>query len=465
MRTGSTDVACSCAYPLPAGYPRDMEDTMAERHRVVIIGGGYGGLYAARALRKADVDITLVDRRNHHLFTPLLYQVATGALAPSDIAQPLRLILRKQQNTRVLLGEAMALDPKARWVRLDDGTELAYDSLIVATGTRHSYFGNDAWAEFAPGIKTLEDALQMRARILDAFENAELETDTSKQHEWMTFVIVGGGPTGVELAGSLCEIARDALPRDFRAINTEEALVYLVEGAERVLPTYPRSLSRAASRQLAQLGTTIRTRTMVTEIDAAGVTVRGSEGGESSRIPARTVLWAAGVAVSSFGRAVAEATGAPTDKVGRIEVAPDLTIPGYPDIWVVGDLAAAEWSPGQMVPGVAQGGIQGGQYAARAILARRDGVTIPDFEFKDLGELATIGRLRAVADFRMLRFSGFIAWFMWLGIHIFWLIGLQNRVLVMVRWAWSFLSRGRGSRLITGLPGHSSDREGRGGLG
>lgn len=438
---------------------------MAERHRVLIIGGGYGGLYATRALKSADVSVTLVDRRNHHLFTPLLYQVATGALAPSDIAQPLRLILRRQQNVRVLLGEAVGLDPAARTVRLDDGTDLSYDSLIVATGTKHSYFGNDGWAPFAPGIKTLEEALLMRARILDAFEMAELETDSSRQHEWMTFVIVGGGPTGVELAGSLCEIARDALPRDFRTINTEEALVYLVEGTDRVLPTYPRSLSRAAARQLAQLGTIIRTRTMVTDIDAEGVTIRDSGGGESSRIQARTVLWAAGVAVSSFGRVVAEATEAPTDRVGRILVRRDLTVPGHPDIWVVGDLAAVEWAGGMMVPGVAQGGIQGGQYAARAILARRDGVTVRDFEFRDLGELATIGRLRAVADFRMVRFSGFVAWFLWLGIHIFWLIGLQNRVLVMTRWAWSFLTRGRGSRLITGLPGRSSDREGRGGLG
>jgi len=438
---------------------------MAQQHRVLIIGGGYGGLYAARALAKRDVEITLVDRRNHHLFSPLLYQVATGALSPSDIAQPLRLILRKQKNARVLLGEAIGIDPDARTVRLDDGSDLPYDSLIVATGTKHSYFGNDAWAEHAPGIKTLEDALQMRARILDAFENAELETDATRQHAWMSFVIVGAGPTGVELAGSLCEIARDALPRDFRAINTEEAQVHLVEGTDRVLPTYPRSLSKAAARQLAQMGTTIRTRTMVTEIDAQGVTVAGADGGASSRIEARTVLWAAGVAVGRFGKAVAEATSAPTDRVGRIEVGHDLTIPGHPDIWVVGDLAAVEWTPGKTVPGVAQGGIQGGQYAARALIARRDGVAIGDFEFKDLGELATIGRLRAVADFRMVRFSGFVAWFMWLGIHIFWLIGLQSRVLVMTRWAWSFLSRGRGSRLITGLPGHSSDREGRSGLG
>jgi len=438
---------------------------MAERHRVLIIGGGYGGLYAARALARHDVDITLVDRRNHHLFSPLLYQVATGALTPSDIAQPLRLILRKQQNVKVLLAEAMSLDPTAKSVRIDDGTDLGYDSLIVATGTKHSYFGNDQWSEHAPGIKTLEDALQMRARILDAFENAELESDSAKQHDWMTFVIVGAGPTGVELAGSLCEISRDALPRDFREINTEEALVYLVEGTDRVLPTYPRSLSKAASRQLAQLGVTIRTKTMVTDIDESGVAIRGTEGTEVSRIPARTVLWAAGVAVGRFGRALAEATNAPTDRVGRILVDHDLTVPGYADIWVVGDLAAVEWSPGQIVPGVAQGGIQGGQYAARSIIAKRDGVTIPDFEYKDFGELATIGRLRAVADFRMVRFSGFMAWFMWLAIHIFWLIGLQNRVLVMVRWAWSFLSRGRGSRLITGLPKHSSDREGKGGLG
>jgi NADH:ubiquinone reductase (H+-translocating) len=438
---------------------------MADRHRVLIIGGGYGGLYAARALARAPVEVTLVDRRNHHLFTPLLYQVATGALAPSDIAQPLRLILRQQANVRVLLGEAIGLDAAARSVRLDDGTELAYDSLIVATGTKQSYFGNDAWADHAPGLKTLEDALQMRARILDAFEEAELETDSARQHAWMTFVIVGGGPTGVELAGSLCEIARDALPRDFRRINTEEAQVFLIEGTDRVLPTYPRQLSRAAARQLAQLGTTIRTRTMVTHIDADGVTVQDSGGGESTRIAARTVLWAAGVAVGRFGRAVAEATGAPTDRVGRIEVGRDLTVPGHPEIRVVGDLAAVEWAPGKLVPGVAQGGIQEGRYAARAIVAGLDGVTLPDFEFKDVGELATIGRLRAVADFRMLRFSGFVAWFMWLGIHVFWLIGLQNRVLVMVRWAWSFLTRGRGSRLITGLPGVQADHSGHGGLG
>ena len=432
---------------------------MSDRHRVLIVGGGYGGLYAAKALAAAPVEVTLVDRRNHHVFTPLLYQVATGALAPSEIAQPLRLLLRRQSNTRVLLGEAVDLDPGARIVSLDDGSTIPFDSLIVATGTRHDYFGHDEWAEHAPGIKTLEDALLMRARILDAFEEAERETDSSRQHEWMTFVIVGAGPTGVELAGSLCEIARDALPRDFRRINTEEALVFLVEAADRVLPTYPRSLSRAAARQLAELGTTIRTRTRVTAIDEAGVTVSDTDGGQERRIAARTVLWAAGVAVGPFGEAVARATGAGTDRAGRIRVRPDLTIAGHPDIFVVGDLAAiGRDAAGTPVPGVAQGGIQGGRHAAARIRARLDGLEIADFRYRDLGELATIGRLRAVADFRRVRFSGFVAWFLWLSIHIFWLIGLQNRILVMVRWAWSLLSRGRGSRLITGLPDGRPDR-------
>ncbi|CAN5583176.1 NAD(P)/FAD-dependent oxidoreductase [soil metagenome] len=428
------------------------------RHRVLIVGGGYGGLYTAMALRDAPVDVTLVDRRNHHLFTPLLYQVATGALAPSEIAQPLRLLLRRQANTRVLLGEAAGLDPVAREVHLTDGTALPYDTLVVASGTTHSYFGHAEWARHAPGIKSLEDALDMRARILHAFEAAEMETDSVRQHAWMTFVIVGGGPTGVELAGALCEIARDALPRDFRAINTEEAQVFLVEAADRILPTYPRSLSRAAARQLAQLGATIRTRTRVTAIDAEGVAVEDSRGGQPERIEARTVLWAAGVAVDRFGQAVAGATGAPTDRVGRIHVGSDLDIPGHPGIFVVGDLAQVAAGGGRTVPGVAQGGIQEGKHVARTIVARVSGEPTSDFRFRDLGELATIGRLRAVADFRRVRFSGVIDWFLWLGIHIFWLIGLQNRILVMVRWAWSFLTRGRGNRLITGLPASLDER-------
>jgi len=438
---------------------------MAARHQVLVIGGGYGGLYAAKALAGAPVDVTLVDRRNHHVFSPLLYQVATGALAPSEIAQPLRLLLRSQSNVRVLLGEAVEIDPEAKVVRLEDGAALGYDTLIVATGTRHAYFGNDEWAEHAPGIKTLEDALLMRARILHAFEEAERESDSSRQHAWMTFVIVGAGPTGVELAGALCEIARDALPRDFRRINTEEALVFLIEATDRVLPTYPPSLSRAAARQLAQLGTTIRTRTRVSGIDAEGVTVTDAEGGVESRIEAKTVLWAAGVMVGRFGEAVASRTGAETDRSGRIEVGGDLTIPGHPEIFVVGDLASIEWDgAGKTVPGVAQGGIQGGRYAAARIRARLDGEEIGDFRYRDLGELATIGRLRAVADFRRIRVSGVVAWILWLGIHIFWLIGFQNRILVMVRWAWAFVTRGRGSRLITGLPSDPTG-DGRGSIG
>jgi NADH:ubiquinone reductase (H+-translocating) len=419
------------------------------RHCVVIVGGGFGGLYAAKALGRAPVDVVLLDRRNHHIFTPLLYQVATGALAPSEIAQPLRHILRGQADTRVLLGEAVDIDPAGGLVHLADGGTIPYDSLIVATGTRDHYFGND-WEAHASGIKSVEDALAIRARILGAFEAAERETDSVVQHALMTFVIVGAGPTGVELAGALCEIARDALPRDFRAINTEEAQVYLVEVNDRILPTYPRSLSQAAARQLAELGATIRTRTRVTEVDAAGVTVTDPAGGAPQRIPARTVLWAAGVEVDAFGRTLAERTGAPTDRAGRIIVRDDLTVPGHPSVFVVGDLASVPWKRGAIVPGVAQGGIQGGRYAARSILARLDGASLPPYAYRDLGELATIGRLRAVADFRRVRVSGIVAWLLWLAIHIFWLIGFHNRTLVLLRWAWSFVTRGRGNRLITG---------------
>ena len=433
---------------------------MARRHRVLIVGGGFGGLYAAKALRRAPVEVTLLDRKNHHLFSPLLYQVATGALAPSEIAQPLRVVLRRHANTRVLLGEARTIDAEARSVGLADGTQIPYDSLIVATGAHHAYYGNDDWEVHAPGLKTLEDALLMRARILDAFEAAELQTDKASQDAWMSFVIVGAGPTGVELAGALCEIARDALPRDFRTIDTKDARVLLVELTDRVLPTYPRSLSKAAERQLAQLGTTVMTGTRVTKIDAGGVTVAAPDGGEPTRIEAHTVLWAAGVQVSSFGRVLAAATDAPTDRVGRIEVGRDLTISGHPEIFVVGDLASVGWKPDRQVPGVAQGGIQGGQHAARVISARLDGSDVADFSFRDLGELATIGRLRAVADFRRVRFSGMFAWLTWVVVHIFLLIGLENRILVMVRWGWSFLGRGRGSRLITGPPRHSGgDRD------
>jgi NADH dehydrogenase len=418
-------------------------------HRVVIVGGGFGGLYAAKELREVPgVDVTLVDRRNFHLFTPLLYQVATGVLAPSEIAQPLRALLRAD-NLQVLLGEASGLDADGRRLLLSDGGSVPYDSLIVSTGTMHAYFGHPEWAESAPGLKAIEDALEIRRRILLAFEAAEREPAAERRRTQMTFVIVGGGPTGVELAGQIGEIAHDALKRDFRSIHSPDAQIMLVEAMDRILPTYPRSLSRAASRELAELGATVRTSTRVTSVDAEGVTLATPTGEE--RVDARTVLWAAGVQVPDFGHRVAEALGAPTDRAGRIEVGPDLSVPGHPEVFVIGDLAVTQWQGGKTVPGVAQGGIQGGRYAARVIRARVAGEAPPaPFAYKDLGELATVGRLRAVADFRRFRLSGRLAWLMWLAIHLFWLIGLQNRILVFIRWGWSFVTRGRGNRLITG---------------
>jgi NADH dehydrogenase len=432
----------------PATATVPVTSDASARHRVVTVGGGFGGLYAARALRGAPVDVTLVDRQNHHVFSPLLYQVATAQLAPGEIAQPLRALLRKQSNTQVLLGEAIDLDPDARTVRLADGADVPYDSLIVATGTRHSWFGHDDWEPVAPGLKTIDDALAIRRRILLAFERAERETDPEAQAAWMTFVVVGGGPTGVELAGALGEVARDALRHEFRAIDPTMARIVLVEAMDRVLPTYPPGLSRRAEADLITLGASARTGTRVTAITAEGADMDGAAGTE--HLAARTVLWAAGVQVTPFGRAVSKALEAATDRVGRILVRPDLTVPGHPEVTILGDLALTPWQPDRPVPGVAQGAIQGGRYAGRRIVASLDGRTIPPFRFKDLGELATIGRLRAVADFRRFRISGFLAWMLWLTIHIVWLIGFQNRLLVQVRWAWSFATRGRSNRLITG---------------
>ena len=426
-------------------------------HRVAIIGGGFGGLYAARRLgRDARVDLTVIDRRNHHLFQPLLYQVATGALAPGEIAQPLRSILRRNRNTTVLLGEAIALDPERREVQLSDGGPIAYDTLVVATGARHSYFGNDAWARFAPGLKSIDDATEMRRRILIAFEAAEREHVPERRKEWMTFVVVGGGPTGVELAGALGEIARDTLRRDFRSIDPSQASINLIEAMDRVLPTYPEDRSRSAERQLRRLGVTVHTGVKVTDVSEHAVTVEPADRFGNEPIPTRTVLWAAGVQASSFAKAVAAATGAETDRAGRIKVGPDLTIPGRPEIFVIGDAAVQPWKPDRPVPGVAQGGIQGGKYVAKAILARLDGDTPAPFRFSDRGDVAVIGRLSGVTNIGWLgpfgRTGGFIAWLLWLGIHITYLIGFANRLVVVVRWAWSFFTHGRGSRLITGQP-------------
>jgi len=424
-------------------------------HRVLIIGGGFGGLNAARVLGKdARVSVTLVDRRNFHTFQPLLYQVATGAISPGDIAQPLRSILRKQRNTSVLLGEAIGIDIERREVTLSDGGPVPYDTLVVATGARHSYFGNDQWAPDAPGLKSIDDALEIRRRILIAFEAAEREQNLERRGEWMTFVVIGGGPTGVELAGALGEIANDTLRRDFRSIHSPDARIILVEALDRILPPYPPDRSRSAAKQLGALGVDVRTGTRVINVDAHRVTV--VHAGAEEIIPVRTTLWAAGVQASTFVRRVAEATGAQTDRAGRIVVGADLTVPGHPEILALGDAAVQPWKKGKQVPGVAQGAIQPGLWAGRAIRARLDGRDPGTFRFTDKGDVAVIGRLHGVTNIRWLgplgRQGGVIAWFMWLAIHIFYLIGFANRIVVMVRWAWSFFTSGRGTRLITGSP-------------
>jgi NADH dehydrogenase len=425
-------------------------------HRVVVVGGGFGGLYAARGLG-ADprVDLTLVDRRNFHLFQPLLYQVATGALAPGEIAQPLRSILRRNRNTTVLLGEAVGIDPERRELLMADGGPIPYDTLVVASGARHSYFGHDEWAPFAPGLKSIDDATEIRRRILIAFEAAEREAEPARRAEWMTFVIVGGGPTGVELAGALGEIANDTLRNDFRSIDPRDARIVLVEALERILPPYPPDRSASARRQLERLGVSIRTSTKVIDIGDGVVRVADPEGVEET-IHARTVLWAAGVLASSFGRAVGRALGAGTDRAGRIIVGPDLTVPGHPEVFVIGDAAVQPWKDGRPVPGVAQGGIQGGKYAATAIRRRLSGEAVRPFHYQDRGDVAVIGRLAGVTNIGWLgpfgRQGGFVAWMLWLGIHIVYLIGFANRIVVVTRWAWSFITHGRGSRLITGQP-------------
>ncbi len=429
-------------------------DLARQPHRVVVVGGGFAGLYAARSLGiDPEVRVTLVDRRNFHLFQPLLYQVATGALSPGDIAQPLRSILRSHANTTVILGEAMGLDVNRREVLLADGGPIQYDTLIVATGAHHTYFEHPEWSATAPGLKTIEDATAIRSRILIAFEAAEREGDPVRRRAWMTFVIVGGGPTGVELAGALGEITRDTLKRDFRAIRTGETRIVLVEAMERILPTYPAGQSASAQRQLEHLGAEARTGTRVVDLDDAGVLVTGPNGLQE-QIPARTVLWAAGIVTARFGREVAKATGAATDRSGRLIVEPDLTIPGHPEIFVVGDAAVQPWQDDHPTPGVAQGAIQGGSYAAKVIRRRVLGRPYEPFRYSDHGDVAVIGRLAGVTNISWLgpfgRRAGFTAWALWLGIHIFYLIGFSNRLVVLIRWAWSFLTHGRGTRLITG---------------
>jgi NADH:ubiquinone reductase (H+-translocating) len=408
---------------------------------VVVVGGGFGGLYAARALAEAPVRVTLVDRRNHHLFQPLLYQVATAVLSPADIASPIRVILRRQQNVTVLLAEATAIDAARREVVLADG-RLPYDYLILAAGVRHAYFGHDEWERDAPGLKTLEDALEIRRRVLWAFEAAEREPDAAAREALMTFVVVGGGPTGVELAGALAEISRFTLARDFDRIDPKEAKVYLLEGMDRLLLTFPEGLSRRAAADLARLGVIVRTGTMVTGIDREGVTI----GGE--RIPARTTLWAAGVRASGLGRSI----GAETDRAGRVLIEPDLTVPGHPEIQVIGDLAAGKDERGNPLPGTAPVAIQQGRWAAANTLRLVRGQAPRPFRYSDRGNMATIGRNSAVADIRGLHLTGFPAWLAWAVVHVFNLIGFKNRLLVSLQWLFAYLTYQRGARLITEEP-------------
>ncbi len=413
---------------------------------IVIVGGGFGGLYAARGLRHAEAQITLVDRHNYHLFQPLLYQVATAALNPSDIAAPIRSILRHQKNLSVILGEATSIDVNAKRVHLADGAALSYDFLVVATGATHSYFGHPEWERFAPGLKSIDDALEIRRRVLLAFEAAEREEDGAKQQEWLTFVIIGAGPTGVELAGALSEIARQTMVRDFRRIRSDSARVILVEGKERVLPPYPPSLSASAQRQLEKLGVEVITGAIATEINDHEVCL-----GDRS-IPTRTILWGAGVQASPL----AQTLGAPLDRAGRVLVEPDLTIPGHKDVFVIGDLAAVKQYDGSYVPGVAPAAIQEGNHVAYNLDRALEGQPLRAFHYRDKGSLATIGRASAVADMGKIKMGGFLAWIAWLAIHIFFLIGFRNRFLVITQWAWAYLTYQRGARLITGRRNVSS---------
>ncbi len=451
-----------------------VESAARSGHRVVVVGGGFGGLQAVRKLRGAPVEITLIDRRNFHLFQPLVYQVATGALSPGEIASPLRGIFKRDRNVRVLLGEVIGFDLAGRRVLLDrlpnDGgpRDIPYDSLVVAAGSSYSYFGHDEWRSLAPDVKSLESALEVRRRILTAFEAAECEPDQDRRSAWLTFLVVGAGPTGVELAGQIGEIARDTLRRDFRIIDTRATRILLVEMAERILPQFPPRLSERAARALEQLGVTPLPGRKVADIEEESVTLTAATGA-TERVVARTVVWAAGVVASKLAAALADEAGAGLDRAGRVAVGPDLTLPGHPEVIALGDMAQLHDADGNPVslPGLAPVAMQQGRYAARAIRDRLRGRRPRPFHYRDKGNLATIGRAKAVADIRGLQLSGLLAWLTWLFVHLFYLIGLQNRLLVFIRWTFSFVARGRGARLITAqaIPpsapprdNHASDR-------
>ncbi|AFY31253.1 NAD(P)/FAD-dependent oxidoreductase [Calothrix sp. PCC 7507] len=416
-------------------------------HKVVIIGGGFGGLYAAKALKKANVDVTLIDKRNFHLFQPLLYQVATGTLSPSDISAPLRSVFSKSKNTKVLLGEVNNIDVKAQQVILGDEL-ISYDTLIIATGANHYYFGKDHWKEFAPGLKTVEDAIEMRRRIFGAFEAAEKETDPEKRRAFLTFVIVGGGPTGVELAGAIAELAYKTLKEDFRSINTSDAKILLLQGGTRVLPHIAPELSQAAEESLQKLGVVIHTSTRVKNIEDDIVTFK--QDNELIKILTKTILWAAGVQGSAMGKILAESTSVECDHTGRVIVEPNLTIEGHNNIFVIGDLANFSHQNGKVLPGVAPVAKQQGEYVGKLIKRRLQGLTLPDFHYNDVGSLAMIGQNLAVVDLGLIKLTGFIAWVFWLLVHIYFLIEFDTKLLIVFQWAWNYITRNRRSRLITG---------------
>ena len=420
------------------------EASNKEDHHVVILGGGFGGLYAAKMLSKANVKVTIVDKRNFHLFQPLLYQVAAGWLSPGEIASPLRVVLGGYKNTYVVKAEVIDIIPNQKKVIFRDG-EMTFDTLIVATGSNHHYFGNDNWANTAPGLKTVEDALAMRRKILLSFEAAERETDPVKQQEWMTFLIIGAGPTGVELAGTIGELSRNTLRDDFRNVHTEKAKIILVEGQDQILPTYPKDLAEKAEGFLKKLGVTIKTNTMVTDINGNNAVIKRN--GSSEKINSKTILWTAGVKASVLGKALAENSGAQLDKTGRVMVNTYLNVPGHDDIFVIGDLAHFGRNP---LPGVAPVAMQEGKYVAGLILNRLDGKETKPFEYKEKGNLAIIGTTSAVADLGKLKFSGFFAWLIWAFVHIRYLIEFDSKVVVLFRWAWNYFTRQRGVRLITG---------------
>jgi NADH dehydrogenase len=420
---------------------------MATPHRVVIVGAGFGGLYAAQALKHAAVELTVIDRHNYHLFQPLLYQVATGGLSPGEIASPIRHVLSRQRNARVWLAEVRDIDVAQRRLRLDVG-EVGYDTLVLAAGSHYNYFGHDQWAALAPGLKSIEDATEIRSRILAAFESAEREPDAEARRAWLTFVLVGGGPTGVELAGALGEIARDTLRHDFRSINPADARILLMEGSPRLLPAFPPDLSASAQLALAHLGVETHLDATVVDLNSEGVSVRS--GGQIERIAARTVLWAAGVEASGLGKTLSDRTGAAIDRSGRLIVAPDLTVPGHPEIFVIGDLASFSHQTGQPLPGLAPVAMAEGRYVARAIQTRLRGKPVAPFHYFDKGNLATIGRNSAVAEFGRLHISGFFAWIVWLFVHLMYLVEFDNRLLVLIQWMYNYITRNRGARLITG---------------